>query len=291
MAIVDLEVADRARVELLRAATGEQIDRIAAKGVRVGGGVQVFLGSLQDAVNVEAGFSSSRLGLVVDNREVVPNTGRRLGVAVDAVPTVAMHGDLDAATGGVIREQAEAGGGAIVVRSRFEQDMSTGSGVGAIDPSRDGDGAGGAEINGGGADVLIDAVGGDGSSDLSGDPGDAVDQSGRIAVTGGIGGGGAGTIIKSPTSDQAGGQSSRSRGRHRQPSGAGDRAGSGLNRCAARGNGSDHAGAGDGGDRCGGGSPSHGTGQVLRAVVTVGPGGGVLRGSRADLHGSICRSH
>src|ERR1019366_483678 len=81
-AVVDTEVIDRAGIELRGAGSREEIEGVTAKVVRIRRSVQTPVHGLQYAIHIELYFVPSCPALVKNHREVVPDSGRGLAVAV-----------------------------------------------------------------------------------------------------------------------------------------------------------------------------------------------------------------
>ncbi len=93
------------------------------------------------------------------------------------------HGSRGGAVDTIVGEEAEACSAAVEVGAVFKQGMAAAGGVGAIDPGRPGNGAGGTEIDRGNADVLIHSIGRHRIAHPAANPADSVEQSGVVTVS------------------------------------------------------------------------------------------------------------
>src|SRR5579862_5970929 len=133
----------------------------------------------------------------------MPNPRRWLGVTVNTVPHVAMHGGLNPVTGSVIGEETEPGGRKIVIGGGLKHHRFYCGRVGAICPEGHRDRTGATEVDSWHGAVLICSVGRDGIADLAGDPTDSVDQIHGVAVTRGVRRRSPTSFVKLPPADQA----------------------------------------------------------------------------------------
>ena len=151
--VVKSQVIHLSRGVFLCASSGEQVEGVIAERVGVRGGVKVFRGSLQHAIDVKRDDAGTGLALVVNHREVVPDAGRGLRVTVQGVPHVTIHTRHHGSRGGavdtIVRKEAEARGTAVEIRAVFKQRVPSGRGVGTIHPGGPCNCLGGAEIDAG----------------------------------------------------------------------------------------------------------------------------------------------
>src|ERR1035437_2520337 len=134
---------------------------------------------------------------------MVPNSRRRLVVAVRHVPNIAVNRGLEAAAAIIVRKHPKARSRTVVVRRGLKQHRPPAGRVGAIHPRRERNRVGAAEIDCWDAYILIGSIRRDRIPDLAAYPTDAIDQGGRITAARRIGRCRTGTLIKRPITGYA----------------------------------------------------------------------------------------
>src|ERR1035437_2517061 len=134
---------------------------------------------------------------------MVPPCGRWLCVTVYRVADIPMYTDGDPQAVGArvsIREEAKPRSAAVEICAVFKQYMPPAGGVCSIDPSREGNGMRGAEVDGWNARVLRASVARNRASDLARHPCDTIDERCIVAIPRRVDCGCARAVIKSPPS-------------------------------------------------------------------------------------------
>ena len=105
-AVVNAEIIDRSRTELRLAGPRKKINGIIAKIVGVGGRREIPVGGLEHAVYIEVYLVAASLALVVDHGKMMPDPGRRLGIAIGGRAFVAAQGGANSVAGFVVRQKS-----------------------------------------------------------------------------------------------------------------------------------------------------------------------------------------